>query len=77
LINYEDFVNSTIEQYWPSYLEIAHVQYYDEAVVFMFIAYCDSSKPYEPIAEWHSNVQNQPQNNKEDEKDRYLCNPLP
>lgn len=31
LINYKDFIESVVEQYPPGYLEVAHIQYYDEA----------------------------------------------
>ncbi|RLN11636.1 hypothetical protein C2845_PM09G15390 [Panicum miliaceum] len=47
-------------------------------VVDMFISYCDPSEQFEPIKEWHSDVQMQDaaKNIAEDE-DRYLCNPVP
>ena len=28
-INYEDLVESVVEKYPPSYLDVAHIQYYD------------------------------------------------
>ncbi|RLN21953.1 hypothetical protein C2845_PM07G18990 [Panicum miliaceum] len=31
LINYKDFIESVVEQYPPGYLEVAHIQYYDES----------------------------------------------
>jgi hypothetical protein len=45
-------------------------------VVDMFISYCDPSKPFEPIKEYYDDVQNQIANNANQDKDRYLCNPL-
>jgi hypothetical protein len=31
-INYEDLVESVVEKYPPGYLEVAHIQYYDEGL---------------------------------------------
>ena len=31
-INYEDLVESMVEKYLPGYLEVAHIQYYDEGL---------------------------------------------
>jgi len=31
-INYEDLVESVVEKYLPGYLEVAHIQYYDEGL---------------------------------------------
>ncbi|KAE8793333.1 hypothetical protein D1007_32034 [Hordeum vulgare] len=44
-------------------------------VVHMFVAYCDTSKPYVLIMEWHSDVHSQPSNT-EDDDDDYLRNPI-
>ncbi|RLN05247.1 hypothetical protein C2845_PM13G08310 [Panicum miliaceum] len=41
------------------------------------VLYCDPSQPYEPITEWPSDDQSQPQNSIEDDDDSYLRNPLP
>jgi hypothetical protein len=30
--NYKDFVESVVEKYLPSYLEVAHIPYYDEGL---------------------------------------------
>ena len=30
--NYEDLVESVVEKYPPGYLEVAHIQYYDEGL---------------------------------------------
>ena len=47
-------------------------------VVDMFISYCDPSEPFEPIKEWHSDVQKQAAaKNVAEDEDRYLCNPVP
>ena len=32
LTNYKDLVESVVERYPPGYLEVAHVQYYDEVL---------------------------------------------
>ncbi|KAF8690779.1 hypothetical protein HU200_041167 [Digitaria exilis] len=107
LINFMDFIQPIVDQYPPGYLEVAHIQYYDEElktfpevecdkdlmsmfakhgqtkVVLMFIQYCHPSKPYEPITEWHSHVQDQPRSIENDDddddeiEDSYLCNLLP
>ena len=31
-INYEDIVESVVEKYPPGYLDVAHIQYYDEGL---------------------------------------------
>ena len=47
-------------------------------VVDMFISYCDPSEPFEPIKEWHSDVQKQAAaKNVAEDEDRYLCNLVP
>ena len=50
--NFSDFVESVVEKYPPGYMEVAHVQYYDEALktfpevksdqelMFMFSKHC-------------------------------------
>ena len=43
----------------------------------MFISYCDLSEPFEPIKEFHEDVQNKGTNNGNQDEDSYLCNPLP
>ncbi|RLN35448.1 uncharacterized protein C2845_PM03G08600 [Panicum miliaceum] len=45
-------------------------------VVTMFISYCDPSDLFEPIKEWHSDVQWQPSNADLQDEDNYLCNPF-
>jgi hypothetical protein len=30
--NYKDLVESVVEKYSPGYMEVAHIQYYDEAL---------------------------------------------
>jgi hypothetical protein len=30
--NYKDFIESVIEKYPPGYMEVAHVQYYDNVL---------------------------------------------
>jgi hypothetical protein len=30
--NYKDLVNSVVEKYPPGYMEVTHIQYYDEAL---------------------------------------------
>ena len=41
LTNYKDFIESIVEQYSPRYLEVAHVQYYDDALKICPEVKCD------------------------------------
>ena len=101
MTNFNDLVESIVEQYPPRYLEVAHLQYYDDDLktfpeiksdqelmsmfekhskskfVHIFVAYCDPSEPYEPIAESYIDLHVQPNNNAEQDDDGYLQNPIP
>ncbi|KAJ1288989.1 hypothetical protein BS78_02G131300 [Paspalum vaginatum] len=85
LTNIKDLVESIKVECPPSYLEVAHIQYYDDVmrtfqkqkVITIFIGYCDASEPYEPITKWEFDDQMQKNKNIEKYDDSYLRNPLP
>ncbi|KAF8780776.1 hypothetical protein HU200_000716 [Digitaria exilis] len=84
LSNYKDLVGEIVEKRPPGYLEVAHCQFYDDALKNFpkiksdqDLMLCDPSEPFEPIHEWPSCVPSCVSRDNGETEDSYLCNPLP
>uniref|UniRef100_A0ACD5UNB4 Uncharacterized protein n=1 Tax=Avena sativa TaxID=4498 RepID=A0ACD5UNB4_AVESA len=77
-VHYYDDVLKTFPELKPDQELLSMFEKHNKTkMVDMFFAYCDPSQPYEPITEYHCDVDLQPNSNTNQDEENYLVNPIP